>query len=43
MGLGGWWWLEVKVECAPAAQQENAPVAQQSMLLLRLLGCLFVC
>ena len=19
MGLGGWWWSEVKVECAPAA------------------------
>ena len=29
MVLGGWWWSEVKVECALAAQQEHAPAAQQ--------------
>ena len=27
MGLGGWWWSEVKVECAPAVQQECTPAA----------------
>ena len=27
VGLGGWWWSEVKVECAPAVQQECTPAA----------------
>ena len=27
VGLGGWWWSEVKVECAPAVQQERTPAA----------------
>ena len=31
VGLGGWWRSGVKVECAPAAQQENAPAASASL------------